>query len=283
MRTALFVCLVGELIGAPIAASAQAFSSDDFEYGGLKNESVVSEFKTVQISDSVFNRVLDKGAIGPYMLRSGLDRKLATQIQQVEKCCQLSELQRHKLELAGRGDISRLCGTVEELRLKHVGAVVAEGRWEKIIIDIHRRATIPSMHPFRERSLFEKVLRRQLKANEWEEYQSLERASQELEVRKAFHPFFRGATELTTSQERTLIDLCLQKYPQWRPVSIHLFATEYVSMRVAAEIKNEIEPFLTDAQRRDLQVNTRVARQLEPYLIALDLWPIRAAHSLPED
>jgi thiol-disulfide isomerase/thioredoxin len=130
--------------------------------------------------------------------RSQLDELLAMKIEYVDGICELTDEQKKKAELAGRGDIDHLIDRIEALRKKspsdesnaHVDDLLRENEALKHLLD----------GPFEKPSLFSKTLRRLLTA---EQLAKLE--ADEVVFSSAWMTDFDEALELARKHNRPLL------------------------------------------------------------------------------
>ena len=77
--------------------------------GAVGARVVVRQVNLDQVDNMVFNRFG-----GPVIARTRFDAALALRIEDLERNCGLTEAQKKKLKLAGRGDVKRVFDRVEE-------------------------------------------------------------------------------------------------------------------------------------------------------------------------
>ena len=75
------------------------------------------QFNAAQIDQWVFSRLG-----GPDASRARLDANLELRIDDIDRACSMTEIQKKKLKLAGSGDIKRYYDRVEELKRKYTAA-----------------------------------------------------------------------------------------------------------------------------------------------------------------
>ncbi|QEH33723.1 hypothetical protein OJF2_22290 [Aquisphaera giovannonii] len=100
------------------------------------------------------------GGDGLAKFREQLDRLLESRLREVEAMFALSDAQRRKLRLAGKGDIRRVLDLIEEAREEFDQARVDVRRLAELQRDLKLIELRVSEGLFRDRSLFSKTLRK---------------------------------------------------------------------------------------------------------------------------
>ena len=121
-----------------------------------------------QVDNMVFNRLG-----GSAMARTRFDAALAMRIEELERTCGLTENQKKKLKLAGRGDIKRVFDRVEEAKRKFQRNWNDPNNniWEAIQpLQVEINAGL-----FKEDSLFQKTIKNTLNSEQAARYDSLMR------------------------------------------------------------------------------------------------------------
>lgn len=180
-----------------------------------------------------------------------LDSLLLLQVESVERACELSDAQKKKLQLAGRGDMKRFFSAVEEKRKKFREARRDQNRFNNIWQEIQPLQLRFNSGIFDEKSLFYKVLKRTLDPDQSEEYE--EREQERWKFR------YEAKVELAVAMMETgvpLRDVQRQKF-----VKLLLEETEppakfgqydyYVVLYKAAKVpKEKLQPIFDDGQWR---------------------------------
>jgi hypothetical protein len=91
--------------------------------------------------------------------RRRLEARLKSRIEQIDRACKLTEAQRHKLSVAGRGDIKRLFARIDEVKAK-----LADARQDVMMRQIAAQAAeggelVDQTDCFGDGSLYSKVLK----------------------------------------------------------------------------------------------------------------------------
>ena len=103
----LLALMILRIVGAgQISRSAGA--------GGTRRERAGSA--VFVLSDELFDQWAFGGRMTGNTIRNKLDSLLTMQIEEIDRSCTLTEAQKNKLRLAGRGDMKRFLDRVEEKR-----------------------------------------------------------------------------------------------------------------------------------------------------------------------
>jgi hypothetical protein len=153
--------------------------------------------------------------------RQELDRSLLLNIQDIDRVCKLTEAQKKKLQLAGRGDIKRFYDRYEvvwqkfqRVKQKQQDDNNWQELWQELWRDISPLQMDIQTGLFHEDSLLRKSLRHTLTAEQLPRYQA------EAEERRRFHHRasielavngFEEAMPLRDAQRQELIELLLKE------------------------------------------------------------------------
>ncbi|MBI3860957.1 MAG: hypothetical protein HY290_03590 [Planctomycetia bacterium] len=195
-------------------ADAEPNSDDDFD--DLPGDAVVPEpgvprpvpvpMGQAQVS---FAKTVFGGYQGDAFGAAGnqLEFLLQARLSTADLVCSLAEIQKQKLQLAGRGDIKHL---LEQIRIqKRKCELLDDGAWQGVAGDVIRQAQalrdLLEVGPFGEGSMFAKSLARALTSAQrlqYEKYQSLERLGGRIHLRP------RGDDEIKALRmtKATLVD-----------------------------------------------------------------------------
>jgi hypothetical protein len=115
------------------------------------------------------------GEEGEKRFRHQLDRLLQRKIREVEQIFQLTDAQRQKLRLAGRGDIKRLLEMVEDARSEFRQARSDLNRLTELRNDLRLVELRVTEGPFEMGSLFAKTIRKMMEEKQLQRRRSTSR------------------------------------------------------------------------------------------------------------
>jgi hypothetical protein len=124
------------------------------------------------IGDAEFDRLVF-GSEGAVQLRRRLEFSLTARVSRVDRICLLSDAQRKKLQLAGRGDIKQFFDRVESSRRKLRQEPLDRTALQSVLKEIRRLPHGARPELFGAKSLFEKILSRTLTAEQLARYETV--------------------------------------------------------------------------------------------------------------
>jgi hypothetical protein len=132
---------------------------------------VQSQWADGQVEQSVFQQYSNASGA-----RRQLDWQLAMQIVEIERTCKLSDVQKRKLQLAGRGDIKRFFDRYEEVKRKAEATEQDEQMVEEIPQDINALQMTLQAGLFHDESLLVMSLSNTLTGEQFARYDAKARA-----------------------------------------------------------------------------------------------------------
>jgi hypothetical protein len=256
LRTAFVVvlCLGGNL--------ALAQDDDDDE-----DQNVVQQRQVFMVADQTFDQWIFGNVRTAAAARARFESLLKLQVQDIDRACTLTDLQKKKLELAGRGDIKRFFDRVEEKRKKFQLSKTDQAKINEILQEIQPLRMTYNSGILDDGSIFSKTLKKTL-----DEQQSTTYANS-IRDKKLF--LFRAKIDLVVAsldnslglsdeQRRKLSKVLLE---ETRPPKKFGQYDYYVVLYQASKLPEpKIKPILDDAQWRLLSVQFDRARGLEQFL-----------------
>jgi hypothetical protein len=213
-----------------------------------------------QVDQWVFNRFG-----GPVGARTKLDSLLALRIDEVDRLCGLTDVQKQKLHLAGRGDVKRFFDRVEESKRKFASgqAGLNPNVWQELQpLQGELNAGL-----FGEESLYAKMVKRILTAEQSARYDGLLRERRLARYRATIERFVAQvdkALGLTESQRRRYVEVLLSDTPP--PRTFGLGDYWYLMLQSAALPEGKLKPIFDVPQWRLLSRQLQQARGMEPWL-----------------
>jgi hypothetical protein len=206
--------------------------------------------------------------------RGRLDALLTLNIETVAQSCGLTEPQRQKLWLAGRGDIKRFFDRVDELRRKFQLVKTDQNRIQELFREVQPFHATFSAGPFGESSIFFKALKNTLTSEQTALYDEAARERRQFLYRARVEELvvkIDEALTLRTAQRRQLEKALLE---ETRPPAQFGVYDDYVMLWQASKIpEDKLKPVFDDRQWRVLTRHFEKARGLEPLLKSNGLLP----------
>jgi hypothetical protein len=119
--------------------------------------------------------------------RQRLDSRLAMQILDLDRACQLTDAQKTKLRLAGRGDIKRFFDRFDEFKRKVQFTQHDAQKMQRVFQEIPHLQALLQLGLFHEDSLLVKSLRNTLSAEQFARYEERRALRHRENVLKAVH------------------------------------------------------------------------------------------------
>jgi hypothetical protein len=131
--------------------------------------------RPIMVRDDEFDRWVFSLVGGKDAARLRLESILTTRVEKIARQCALTELQKRKLLLAGRGDIKRLFDRVEEMRAKLDGDANDPAAYLQFIEELRPLRFDSSGDVFGDGSIFSKTFKTTLTAIQSAQYEKVAR------------------------------------------------------------------------------------------------------------
>lgn len=243
-------------------SSAPVFAEDDRVIGARPDELELDQ--PANLADS--------GPVSVLAVRIELDYQLSARLGEIDAVCGLSADQMRTLRLVGRGDIERITKEAQRINRISAGQEIPEDGPKDLRREIHQKIRTPLANPFREQSFLYKILPRRLSAEQWNALQEFQHAERKRKVQFAIDNLFAGPHDLTAEQLHAVTDVVLEKCPTWRPASTS--ETTPLTALLLEELKADVDPLLSAAQRRTRAKKLLDARHFQPVFEEDGLWPL---------
>ncbi|MBI5759546.1 MAG: hypothetical protein HZA46_13590 [Planctomycetales bacterium] len=281
------VLLGGIVITAGLAAHALCDDDDtgeagvvkQFTFSGPQFDAIVFGGNPRVVIENGQQRVISET---PSMVdvREFMESVLFYKMSTIDDRCSLTELQRKKLNLAGRGDIFRWQSRVCELRKKCTSMTMDRQQYTELMPELQSLRYFPQFGQDGETSLFRKTLRTALTDEQQTRYRRLERELRIEAIERALTNWDRGTNGLKlargTETRRKFIDTLVERgnFPQ-----INNPYMPYIVLLEADRLEDQLKPLLNETQWHAFKTQVVQARRLEPNIRQLAQWPLPA----PED
>jgi hypothetical protein len=227
----------------------------------------LDEFVVIENGFQLSNETFNQWVYGNPRTSIDADSEIEVAVDAVERTCQLTESQREKLRLAGRGDLARFNQRVDALRAKYAGKMHDQndiGRIHQEIQPLNATYQAGLLGPS---SLFSKVLRGLLTPDQLTRYAAEQvartRARHEAKVRLYVAALERRCA-LDDAQRTALVALLIA---ETQPPKRSSQFDQYVVLVQAARISEEQYRGILDAEQYRVMTKTfEQARGLEQHL-----------------
>ena len=259
----LIVVTVAASLGSPARAQDDW---DAVERDALAQPAVMGGAVNFEIPEETFDQWVFGGKTSSQVTKR-LDSLLALQVDSVERACSLSDGQKKKLQLAGRGDVKRFFGSVEEMRKKFREVRRDQNRVNNIWQDLQPLRTRFNSGIFDEVSLFCKVLKRTLDPEQSAQYEQQERERRKFRYQAKVElvvAMLEKGVPLCDVQREKLVKLLLEEADPPTKFGEYDY---YVVLYHAAKLPEEtLKPIFDDAQWRALTQVFAQAKGMEAHL-----------------
>jgi hypothetical protein len=203
--------------------------------------------------------------------RQRLETRLALQLEFIDSACRLTDAQKKKLQLAGRGDIKRFFDRYETVKQKFqlVKEVSQEDQqkfqdvWQKVWQDISPLQTSLQAGLFHDDSLVYKSLYHTLTPEQWTRYEAVARERREFRHRAAIELMvasFEQTVPLRDAQRRDLITLLIS---QTKPLRKSSQYDSYLLLFQLSQIPQEkLKPLFDARQWKVIEWNLTQAKNV---------------------
>lgn len=224
-------------------------------------------------------RVVTESVSGAGMARKRMESAIESELQWIESRCRLTDVQKKKLRLAGRGDIGTFFSRAEELRAKVVGRALDQQEYNELSMEMSRLRMMTQNGLLNEASLFRKTLRRTLDDQQRAEYQQLLRQRQ-LDAVAAGLSAFDRVGNVNNAQV-----VSLKLSPEIRQKVGELIVAQgrlpespnsymhYIVMLEADRIADQVQPLMDEVQWEAFQKLVTQAKRVEPSIRRYAQWP----------
>jgi hypothetical protein len=246
-----------------------ARAQDDDEPVENENAQAVNNLRTVMINQGPNLEQMDQWVFGRYGgsggARNKLDSSLLVRIQDLERACGITEAQKQKLRLAGRGDIKRFFDKVEALKRKF-----QQGQNEpntNIWQEIQPLQVELNTGLFGDDSLYAKTIRRTLSADQAARFDSVSRERKSFRFRATVEWFVAHLDKglgLTDLQRQRFVELLVNEAEP--PKKFGLGDYWYLLLQTARLPESKLKPIFDAPQWRLLSRQFVQARGMEQWL-----------------
>jgi hypothetical protein len=195
---------------------------------------------------------------------------LSLQVESVARACELSLVQREKLQLAGEYDMKRMWRGVDELRVKfHQAQPLDQQKYSELInagSTMQRKLQSGTYDDF---ALLQKVLGQTLNHEQSLRYEQQERQRRRFQYEAKLNLILlnlEGTVLLTADQRQKLVNLLVSTTDP--PKKFGQYDQYFVFYQLGKLDESKLKPILDDAQRKSLRSIAERYRGMEPTLRA---------------
>lgn len=220
----------------------------------------------------------DQSATSETATRKRFHLQLDSQVQAMNRLYSLSEAQKKKLQLAGKGDIHQYFSRLYEIRVK-VAAQPPQGQPFNALVKEHHDVVRSGL--FGDDSLFQKTLRTMLTEEQRTRFRSIERGQQQRILESVMEDWDRAADrfKLWGEPRKKFIELLVPHLQV--PVSAGAYSHQIVFLE-AWRLREQVRPLLTADEWKKFEWQVGRAQEMIPALEARGLWTARLSDDAGE-
>lgn len=226
------------------------------------------QFQNFEIQEDQFDSWIFQNFPTAAAARKKLDQMLSLQMDDVDRACQLTESQKKKLLLAGRGDMVLFYEKVEVVRKKFLLVRKDQQKFNEIWVDISPLQVKFQAGLFGDDSLYHKTLRNMLKGEQLSKYSQVDGERRKFQYRAKVElvvAMLENAMPLRDEQRQKLITLIVDETKP--PRSFGQQQDYYIVMWNISKIPEKtLRPLFRDAEWKVLNQQFAQVRGLEQWL-----------------
>ncbi|WP_406694891.1 hypothetical protein V5E97_27995 [Singulisphaera sp. Ch08] len=265
LRLALLLALAGCFV-CEFGPSARGQVLDDVVEEELDNQ-MPGRQQQFMIAESNFDQMVFGNARNAATMLTRLKTLVNLKIEEVDQVARLTDAQKHKLELASRGDIKRFYDQVEEKRKAFQLVRNDQQKFSEFYQQLLPLRTVLSQGLFGEKSIFTKTLKKTLDERQVAEYDNLGRQRHLLSQKARMGRILitlDNCVGLDANQRRQLSKLIIEETrPPKASSNLDLYVVLFQLSRLP---EDRIRPIFQDAQWRLMRAQLEMARKNEPML-----------------
>ncbi len=248
-----------------VISNAKAQDDDDPPADAQLAQPQVANF---EIQENQFDSWIFQNFPTAAAARKKLDQMLSLQMDDVDRACQLTESQKKKLLLAGRGDMVQFYEQVEVVRKKFLLVRRDQQKFNEIWQDISPLQVKFQAGLFGDDSFYHKTLRNMLKGEQLSKYSQIDGERRKFQYRAKVElvvAMLENALPLRDEQRQKLITLVVDETKP--PRSFGQQQDYYIVMWNISKIPEKtLKPMFSDAEWKVLNQQFAQVRGLEQWL-----------------
>ena len=249
---------------AIVGTAGFARAQDDEEVEDIPPAQPQQQF---MVADENFDQWVFGGRGTSAVIRKRIDSQLILHVEEIERTCGISESQKKKLQLAGRGDIKRLFDRVEELRKKFQLVKNDQNKFNQFWQDVQPFQLVFNQGSFGPGSFFSKTLKTTLTSEQVISYQAADRDRRMFQYRSTVEAVIGMLDQIVSfraEQRQKLVDLLVERKRLPRVFGQYNYYLVIYQMSQLPEAK--LKEFVDEPQLKALNKVFNQARGYEPFL-----------------
>lgn len=209
--------------------------------------------------------------------KNQLETLLNAEIATIDLRCKLTEAQKKKLRLAGRGDIADLLARAMEVRRRCTSEPMTQQEYTKLTTEMQGLRMVIQSGSFGDLTLFRKTMRSLLSTEQTDLYRVLERERRTAMVTEALAINWgqnAKPVRLSAETQKKFLEVLLEH--GHLPTNPNLYR-HYIVLIEIGRLEDRLKPLLTEDEWQQLQFPLGQAKRVEQFLRTSGQWPIESA------
>lgn len=265
VRASVLACIA---LAGLLSCSPNSMAQNDDDDPPAEAQLGQVQVQNFEIQENQFDSWIFQNFPTAAAARKKLDQMLSLQMDDVDRACQLTEPQKKKLQLAGRGDIMHFYEQVEVVRKKFLLVRKDQQKFNEIWQDISPLQVKFQAGLFGDDSFYHKTLRNMLKGEQLSKYSQIDGERRKFQYRAKVElvvAMLENAMPLRDEQRQKLITLIVDETKP--PRSFGQQQDYYIVMWSIWKIPEKtLKPLFTDAEWKVLNQQFQQVRGLEQWL-----------------
>ena len=237
-------------------------------------QGVAVEDQMFQMDEANFDANVFQPSGNADQARIQMETKLKLQLNELNRVCELSDAQSHKLKLAASVDIKRFFGSVAVIRKKVKAGKINQQEWQEIWQEIQPLRTRQQAGLFGDSSFFAKSIRKTLNPEQLVKYEVLVNERRRFRYRASIAVAIvnlQNTVPLRREHQQAIIKMLLE---ETQPPPVFGQYDQYLVMYQMARLPEEkFKPLFDEEQWKQLQVQFNQYRGMDQFLIQNGLIP----------
>jgi hypothetical protein len=208
--------------------------------------------------------------------KTRLESALLVQIENIDRLCSLTEEQRQKLRLAGRGDIKRLLDRIEQLRKKFQLVKTDQNKINEFFQEVQPFQAELNRGPFGPGSIFSKTVKSTLTSEQAAHTDRARRERRQFEYTARVELVVNMLDEslaLRAAERRQLVELLVAETRPPKAFGNHQYDYYLIMFQASKLTPARFQAILDESQYKALQKLFEQMRGIEPFLKTNGLLP----------
>jgi hypothetical protein len=262
-RRTFFLLGIAAILALAPTARGQAFDDDDDD----EPANAVMNPHMFVYTDEHFDQWVFGNGRNSSAFRASVDSLLAMQVDEIDRACGLTDAQKAKLRLAGRGDLKRIFDTYDEKKKRFQATNGDQNRINEIFQDIQPLQLMITAGPFGEGSIFAKSIAKTLGPAQAERFEKIAREKRIYRYRARVElavNLLDNFVGMTADQRKRLIQVIVDETEPPRKFGRQDY--QVVMLQAAGIPEAKLRPIFDDAQWKKVRRQMDQTRGLEPFL-----------------